>query len=163
MRRQIGVTWRELLTHALAARGPYTVAASPDWRHIVQVCRAHPDCCTLWETSFLAQLAGYTRRPSDRQLAVLAGIAAKVRAGARCQCLTPSRCLACTPNARQRAHCKCQSTRSAGSANDVASVTPVSAGGSAIPINTLSNTYKLMRFHRVEKAGPYRAARRLLA
>lgn len=76
MVREAGITWHELL----AASGPQTAAEALPWQSMVTACRACPGRLTAWEIDFVGQLAGYTREPSERQLSILAGIAAKAAA-----------------------------------------------------------------------------------
>ena len=76
MRREAGATWHELL----AASEPHTATEAPPWRQLVQSCQARPGRLTAWEVGFVREIAGYTREPSQRQMAILAGIAAKAAA-----------------------------------------------------------------------------------
>lgn len=78
LRREAGVTWHDLLTMPAApATEAHTARDEIGWRAALAICRAHRGELTPWEMHFVDTLASY-RRPTPRQLSVLARIFAKV-------------------------------------------------------------------------------------
>jgi hypothetical protein len=82
LRRQSGATWGELLQAPSAdgqsePRGARAGAAG-GWREVVRVGLSRAASLSAWERQFLAVLASYQRDPSDKQIGILAGIAAKL-------------------------------------------------------------------------------------
>jgi len=75
MIRRAGLTWPDVLAPMPAMR-----PKAEDWCATVSACRARQDRLTEWERAFLSELLTYRRRPSGKQLGILAGIAARARA-----------------------------------------------------------------------------------
>ena len=77
------LTCRDLLAPALPAPPCFTVFDGWPlrWRTAVLICRQAPaGILSDWDRRFLATIAGYEHRPSDRQLDILATITGNVLA-----------------------------------------------------------------------------------
>jgi hypothetical protein len=73
-----GRDWHDLVTH-LCMPTPIIQISSADWRREVQFCAIHVELLNNWERSFIATLAEYRRRPTDKQMKLLGDIAARLR------------------------------------------------------------------------------------
>ena len=70
------LTWRDVIE--AAGRREAEQLEAPDWREQLTVCASRTVRLTEWECRFLAQLVRWGRRPSEKQLIILARIYAKV-------------------------------------------------------------------------------------
>jgi hypothetical protein len=76
-----GFDWHDLVATLFAPR-PVTQIISADWRREVRFCTSHFELLTNWERDFIATLAEYRGRPTDKQMRLVRDIAARLQRAA---------------------------------------------------------------------------------
>ena len=76
-----GRDWHDLVAH-LCTPTPVIQISGADWRREIQFCISHRGLLNNWERNFIAALAGYRRRPTDKQMKLVRDIAAQLRGAA---------------------------------------------------------------------------------
>ena len=78
--RQHGLTWRQVIDFAFGRGVDEQENDPPDWEEQLEACAAQLSSLTEWERQFVGQLLRWGKRPSEKQLAILDQIHAKVAA-----------------------------------------------------------------------------------
>jgi hypothetical protein len=76
-----GRDWHDLVAH-LCMPTPVIQISGADWRREVQFCTSHLKVLNNWERNFIATLAEYRRRPTDKQIKLVRDIATRLRGAA---------------------------------------------------------------------------------
>jgi hypothetical protein len=82
---RLGVQWHDIINiRLLEQTRPSPPPEAPCWRAMLKTCARHFESLSASEQNFIANLAGYTHRPTARQIEWLTSIFEKLGGGDGC-------------------------------------------------------------------------------